>query len=979
MSSISRAGLLIFFWIITLLSLSCVQKIYLDPISIKFFPNPDELKPDLYDEIVSKFFPKKEDITVTPEQEIDEILSSGENYQYLKNFYDKLYDLEKNKNRVVRILHFGDSIIWADIITSRLKTKFQENFGDGGRGAVPVFFKLERAFLNHGNPTSESAFLREKAKPWGSPNHNIGFLGESFLPVSQYSTSVQQIGKNQVLWNKAGLILRQKDTLPDLTSEVSINISHKDGRLVQKEYISKDKCEKFEYAIPSSDKVSFSFEGTVNLPYIDTLILESEYGISYSPVSVMGLELNDQLISDEDKFECGMRKFNPDLIILQYGVNESQNMWLSSQRNPEFYIKSTKKVLSRFKDKVKNSDMLVIGPVERIRPDVYGNFITMPEMMKIREIYKNAAKEHQIAFYDSFLAMGGQGKSRELFLKGIIQQDRTHLTRPGGDYLADLFFVDFYNQYQKYLGYQNTLLEKKKETEKKENNRAVNFTSKAYFYFFSIVFISVVIIRKIPYLKIIFLLIYSYYFYMSWNIYPIALLLISTVTDYFFALKIQSLRQQGSNGKIYLYLSLIINLGLLYIFKYFNFSIEIFNNLISILSDSSGFDKLEILLPVGISFYTFQTLSYTIDVYNGKMLAENNFIKFGLYVTFFPQLVAGPIVRANHFLPFMNIFSRHFFPTHEKFSIGVFLIFCGLFKKLGADWMGSNLIDRVYSTPEMYSSLEIVFAIYGYAFQIYGDFSGYTDIAIGSAMILGFNLSTNFDRPYQSSSITEFWRRWHISLGSWFRDYLYIPLGGNRSNTYFNLLITMFLCGLWHGASYNFVLWGIYHGLFLILERKFSYPLDLNFQKETSFRIILLNFYSLLNFKNLENKLHLITPNIKRYFNIIFTQVIRIFVTFHIVVLGWILFRMESLDGILKMGEIIQSMNWESPNLDYKIISVLILFLVWHLSPIIIRENLKNLWIRVPSAVQGVICGILSICIYNISISAPKAFIYFQF
>lgn len=468
MNSFSRIGIFLFYWCITLLTFSCVQKVYLDPVSLKFFPNPDELKPDLYDELKLKFFPKieqKNKEILEPE----EIFNTGENYSYIKRFYEKLENLERKKDKVVRILHFGDSIIWADIVTSKLKSRFQEDFGDGGRGAVPVFYKLERAFLNHGNPTSESLFIREKAKPWGYPDHNIGFLGESFYPVSQFSTSTQILGKNQTPWTKAGLILRLKDTDPNPESTININISHSQGKLIQSEFLKKGSCAIFDYPIPESDKVSFNFEGTkTSLPYIDSLILESKYGVSYSPVSVMGLELNDILISDEDKFQCGMQKFKPDLIILQYGVNESQNLWLSSQRTPEFYINSTRKVLKRFREKVKDADILIIGPVERIRANASGNFITMPEMMKIREIYKNIANEFEVSFYDSFLAMGGEGKSRELFLKGIIQQDRTHLTRPGGDYLADLFYIDFYNQYQKYLGYQNKILEKKRKSKRKK-------------------------------------------------------------------------------------------------------------------------------------------------------------------------------------------------------------------------------------------------------------------------------------------------------------------------------------------------------------------------------------------------------------------------------------------------------------------------------------------------------------------------------
>ena len=223
---------------------------------------------------------------------------------------------------------------------------------------------------------------------------------------------------------------------------------------------------------------------------------------------------------------------------------------------------------------------------------------------------------------------------------------------------------------------------------------------------------------------------------------------------------------------------------------------------------------------MGISFFTFQSLSYTIDVYRKEITPLRNLLDYAFYVSFFPQLVAGPIVRARDFIPQIR---RPLFVSNEMFGRGVFLIMAGLFKKaIISDYISVNFVERVFDNPALYSGVENLMAVYGYALQIYCDFSGYSDMAIGIALLLGFHFNINFDSPYKSASITEFWRRWHISLSSWLRDYLYISLGGNRKGKirqYMNLIITMFLGGLWHGASWNFVLWGMMHGLALALHK----------------------------------------------------------------------------------------------------------------------------------------------------------------
>ncbi|WP_281643612.1 MBOAT family O-acyltransferase [Bacteroides zoogleoformans] len=314
--------------------------------------------------------------------------------------------------------------------------------------------------------------------------------------------------------------------------------------------------------------------------------------------------------------------------------------------------------------------------------------------------------------------------------------------------------------------------------------------------------------------RLLFVTAFSYYFYYKSSGTYFFLLGLVTVSDFFIA-RLMAREAKPWLRKAWVTLSLTINLGLLCYFKYTNFLGEFFASL-----TGGTFTAMDIFLPVGISFFTFQSLSYTIDVYRREIAPLANLLDYAFYVSFFPQLVAGPIVRARDFIPQIR---RPLFVSSEMFGRGVFLIAGGLFKKaVISDYISVNFVERIFDNPILYSGVENLMGIYGYALQIYCDFSGYSDMAIGIALLLGFHFNINFNSPYKSASVTEFWRRWHISLSGWLRDYLYISLGGNRKGKirqYLNLIITMFLGGLWHGASWNFVLWGMMHGVALALHK----------------------------------------------------------------------------------------------------------------------------------------------------------------
>jgi len=308
----------------------------------------------------------------------------------------------------------------------------------------------------------------------------------------------------------------------------------------------------------------------------------------------------------------------------------------------------------------------------------------------------------------------------------------------------------------------------------------------------------------------------SYFFYGWWDWRFLFLLLFSSLLDYVVGLNIN---KSNDNKRNWLMLSIICNIAVLSFFKYFNFFIESFQVMAAFLGFAPNEFTLSIILPVGISFYTFQSLSYTIDIYRGSLKPTKNLVSFLAFISFFPQLVAGPIERASNLLP--QIEGQRKFHI-DLFNEGVLQILVGLFRKIVIADTLAIYVDSVFATPQLFGATTILLASFFFAFQIYYDFAGYSDMAIGIAKLFGFRFHQNFALPYFSKSVTSFWRKWHISFSTWLRDYIYIPLGGNRNGlkrTYFNVVVTMLVGGLWHGAAWSFVLWGGLHGIVLAIEK----------------------------------------------------------------------------------------------------------------------------------------------------------------
>ena len=473
------------------------------------------------------------------------------------------------------------------------------------------------------------------------------------------------------------------------------------------------------------------------------------------------------------------------------------------------------------------------------------------------------------------------------------------------------------------------------------------FNSLEYGIFLILVFLAYWALARTGWLRVAFLLIASWVFYAASNPFFLFLIIGSTVTDFFAGLRMERAEQRGDprGRKRWLVLSLCVNLGLLAVFKYANFFYESVVSAANVIGADMVFERLDILLPAGISFYTFQTMSYSIDVYRGRLRAEHDFLRFAFFVGFFPQLIAGPIVRA---VDFMHQIGRRPFLSKQQASRAFWLIGIGLAKKVCiADFLAVNLVDRVFADPASFSSVEVMIGLYAYTMQVYMDFSAYTDIAIGSALLLGFHLPDNFDRPYQAIHIADFWRRWHMTLGSWLRDYLYFPLGGSKkgdARTYLNLYITFLLIGLWHGAKWTFVVYGLLHATAMCLNR---------FVRVT-------------------------VAKRKRPTLNAWGYVWRIALTLHFVVLARILFRAQDF---AEAGRIIAAIFDGSTYVTFapEVLLLLGACYLHHWTPRKWVDDLSVAWLRLPALAQGALLAVGILGIMQVAHSDVKAFIYFQF
>ena len=471
------------------------------------------------------------------------------------------------------------------------------------------------------------------------------------------------------------------------------------------------------------------------------------------------------------------------------------------------------------------------------------------------------------------------------------------------------------------------------------------FNSITFLKFFIIVYTLYWVLRKNRTWQNYMLLFASCYFYMAFIPIYVLILLFTIVIDYFAGIYLEKL--QGKNRKWFLIASLVANLGILAFFKYYNF----INDNLAVLLAQFGYPnpipQLKIILPIGLSFHTFQAMSYTIEIYRDKQKAEHNFGTYALFVMFFPQLVAGPIERASHLLHQFNADRK---VNWEDIKASIFLIVWGYFLKVFVADNLADVADKYFATSTPENSWNVVIGVYAFAFQIFGDFAGYSSIAIGIARLMGFRLMTNFLYPYFVTNPSDFWNNWHISLSSWLRDYLYISMGGNRRGnlkTYRNLMITMMLGGLWHGAAWVFIIWGTYQGLILVIHRFLS--------------------------KN---------TGLDKYDHLRWVRIIKIVIMFQFTCLGWLIFRSKSVEQLFNfVKKLFINTNYHLTGETIYYIKIILFYssLVMIIQYIQKRTNNTFFIHRYPSIVQVSFYSVLLFIILVWGSFGSREFIYFQF
>ena len=899
--------------------------------------------------------------------------------------------LQSSKGQV-RIMYYGDSQIEGDRITSYLRQTLRKGRDGTGPG---LFLPLMPVMY------SKSLFIRSSSN-WKRYNYLSYKNGEiencdlgpfmtlcRFLPSGLMSDEPVKASVRIVPAEFADSAASMFDNLRifyrNTQGFVKIKISAGDKQIFQDTLNTAEDLRELAIKLNNAKDVRIEFEGNVS-PDIYGISIESERGVVVDNIAQRGSAGMEFTMVGKGNLKEIYDKLKPDLFILQYGLNVVRNV----REEYSYYENGLFRQLSLLQDICPGTPVLVISLTDMAFRE--GDSIkSFPNIPKIRDAQKKAAERADVSFWDSYEAMGGKSSAiRWAETKPpLVQKDYVHFTYPGADTISKMLFqamfVPAINKSVAIVNHitvadslinikiHNNIIPEKQKQKKSFVKTLISdifsydpaspfiFTSPAFWIFFLFVLAGYSLFYRKLVIRNVYLFLISLFFYFKTGGLFLFLLIFVTIVDYSCGLLINGAGKKLTR-KLYLLLSLISNLGLLAYFKYAGFIIESVNkffgtdlkvyDMLSAFSNSAlgtSFDISYIILPVGISFFTFQSLSYTIDVYRRKMEPVKNIIDFGFYVSFFPHLVAGPIVRASVFIP--QIY-QEFHLTKREFSHALFMISKGLIKKIIiSNFIAVNFVDRVFDAPALYSGFENLMAIYGYGLQIYCDFSGYTDIAIGVALIIGFRLPVNFNSPYKATSITDFWKRWHISLSQWLKDYLYISLGGNRKGkirTYINLMLTMLLGGLWHGASLRFIIWGGLHGIGLVFNRIWDSIFKSRFNSGRLGRIL------------------------------------GIFITFQFVNFCWIFFRAENMNNVFLMlrqiGKNFSPGSYSAVLPAYGNVFILMVtgYLI-HFLPERIKESYRGVFIRIPLVAKFVVIMLIAIMLYQMRTTEIMPFIYFRF
>ena len=906
----------------------------------------------------------------------------------LKIFVDSI----KYSRGSVRVMYYGDSQIEGDRITSYLRSYLRKIRGGTGPGLfLPV---MPVTYTKSVNIRASSNWRRYNYLSFrnGVIAHNA--LGP-FMAFCRYMPEGERSSTNVKSWIRIipsifadsttskydFLKILYRNTQEDVTIEVRAD---KFPVITDTLKISKELNE-FICPLHNSKNVLIDFSGKAS-PDIYGISIESNSGIIVDNIPQRGSAGLEFTMVDKENLKESYRFLSPDLVILHYGLNIVKNI----KKDYSYYEMGLRRQLALLKEVSPGTDFVVVGLTDM----AYGeedNIKSYPNIPEIIEAQKKASQESGVMFWDALKAMGGQSSIIKWFGMNppLAKKDYVHFTDQGADTLARLMISDLLTDLRtdsfisagttfhrdtvagsekNYTADQQIVAEKQGFFRSLftlifsyDPDKPFIFTAPAFWIFLLLVLAGYSLIYRKLQIRNLYLFIVSLFFYYKTGGLFLFILIFVTVIDYTCGLLIN--RSKGAFArKSFVLLSIVSNIGLLGYFKYTGFIINTINSifgthlkvydLLSAISNSflgTSFDISYIILPVGISFFTFQSLSYTIDIYRRKMEPVRNIFDFGFYVSFFPHLVAGPIVRASVFIP--QIY-QEFRLTSREFSHALFMISKGLVKKIIiSNFIAINLVDRVFDAPSAYSGFENLLAIYGYGLQIYCDFSGYTDIAIGVALILGFRLPVNFNSPYKATSISDFWKRWHISLSQWLRDYLYISLGGNRKGkirTYVNLMITMLLGGLWHGASLRFIIWGGLHGVGLVINKLWSSLFSVRFKTGW------------------------------------FGKVLSIFITFQFVSFCWIFFRAPDMHNVgLILRQIFENFlpsSFSNMLPAYAgVLSLIAAGYLIHFLPEKLKESYRGLFIKTPVPAQVVIIMLIAVMLYQMKTTEIIPFIYFRF
>jgi D-alanyl-lipoteichoic acid acyltransferase DltB (MBOAT superfamily) len=898
----------------------------------------------------------------------------------LQSFIDSL----KSSRGQIRIIYYGDSQIEGDRITSYLRHVLRKGRGGTGPGlflpVMPVMY-TKSIWVRSSSNWKRYNYLSYKA---GDISHrNLG----PFMAICRYlpeKDSTREIEKAYIKIRPSNFADSSTSNYEKLrifygntTGKVNIRVTGDDHLLYVDSLKRGEGFNEINCRLEGKKDITIEFSGRVS-PDVYALSIESDSGVVVDNIPQRGSAGLEFTMVNRNNLRESYKKLSPDLIILQFGLNIVKNV----REDYSYYEKGLVRQLLLIKNLSPLTSILVVGVTDMAanEGDSIKSYNNIPFII---EAQKQATKKAEVFFWNSYLAMGGKSSIIKWAGKKppLAQKDYVHFTYQGADTLSGLLVSSLFMVHPKDSVSLNPVQVKIQEPQvilpdiqkpgifnsiansvlRYSPDQPFVFTSPAFWIFFLIVLLGYSLVYKKMVIRNVYLFLISLFFYYKAGGLFLFILIFVTIIDYTCGLLIYKSRSKAAR-RFFILLSIISNLGLLGYFKYTAFIINSINGLfgthfvvidfLSTLSNSflgTTFDISFIILPVGISFFTFQSLSYTIDVFRKKMEPVRNIIDFGFYVSFFPHLVAGPIVRASVFIP--QIY-QEFKLSRPEFSHALYMISKGLIKKIViSNFIAINLVDRVFDAPSIYSGFENLLAIYGYGLQIYCDFSGYTDIAIGVALILGFRLPVNFNSPYKAKSITDFWKRWHISLSQWLRDYLYISLGGNRKGkirTYFNLMITMLLGGLWHGASLRYVIWGGLHGIGLVINRIW----DSIFRKRSGTNWI--------------------------------GRLIAIFITFQFVNFCWIFFRAPDIDSVkIMLKQIFENFSPGSyqtvlPGYSNVLLLMAVAYII-HFLPERTKESYRGLFIKIPLVGQLAIIMVVAILLFQMRTTEVMPFIYFRF